>query len=139
MMAWTLKTPWDKLTINNDLSAAHPVLQEKVLAVVADVNAHLDTTKVRVGVFEVLRSLKRQHKLVADGVSWTLRSKHILGRAADIVPQVFRKGRWQWTWETIRANDGRTIWELIESSARAHGLDRVRGDYPHVQLDEDVE
>ena len=38
-----------------------------------------------VGVFEALRTLARQKQLVAAKKSWTLKSKHLEGKAIDLV------------------------------------------------------
>ena len=45
-------------------------------------------------VFEGIRTLKRQRRLVAKGVSRTMNSKHLSGRAVDLVPWINGKAVW---------------------------------------------
>lgn len=45
--------------------------------------------------FETLRSKSRQAWLVAQGKSWTMKSKHLDGKAVD---WVFKNVKWQPTW-----------------------------------------
>jgi hypothetical protein len=123
---------YNKPTIHRDINAAHPALARKVTAVLSDVNGHLDTTKVRLAVFEVLRSLSRQIGLKRAGKSRTLASKHRVGRAADLVFQVFRHGRWEWSW------DASLPWGMLASSATAHGLVQLSWEQCHVQLPDDI-
>lgn len=47
-------------------------------------------------VLEGVRSLARQRQLVKAGASRTLNSKHLTGRAVDIVPLVNGKVSWDW-------------------------------------------
>lgn len=58
-------------------------------------------TPVDFGVHEGLRTLERQRKYVADGVSWTMASKHLpqpdgFGHAVDLVPYIDGQLRWEW-------------------------------------------
>ncbi len=133
---------WTKLTRCDDLAYLHPVLRAKVPALLADVQGHFDPKAVQFRVFETGRSYARQVQLVAQGVSKTLHSQHLVGRAVDIIPFVFRGGTWQPTWEALLGKEGRSWTDLLTSSATAHDLDRVyftgpHGSYPdgpHVQL-----
>lgn len=137
---------WTKTTICNDVEYLHPLLRDKVAAVISDVQAHFDSVKVKIKLFETGRSAARQVQLVKNGTSKTMNSKHLKGRAADIVPFVLINKRWTPTWSSIKGNDGRTVWELITSSAESHGLDRVwfngkNGKYvdgPHVSLPDTI-
>lgn len=52
-------------------------------------------TTVDFGVFEGLRDVERQRKLVADGVSRTMNSKHLTGHAVDLVPYIGGRLQWQ--------------------------------------------
>lgn len=54
----------------------------------------LDYTKVDFGVTCGLRTLEQQKLLVADGKSQTLRSKHLEGRAVDVVAYHGSKVSW---------------------------------------------
>lgn len=53
---------------------------------VAVVSKAIEITGVDFTVIEGLRTLERQKKLLADGKSTTLNSRHITGHAVDMVP-----------------------------------------------------
>jgi hypothetical protein len=117
------------------LAYLDPIMRAKAIAVRDDVQAHFDPNKVRIIIYETGRSVARQRILVRDGKSRTMNSQHLNGRAADLVPYVLVHGRLQPTWDDLRGKDGRTVWELIKSSAAAHGLYTISWDGPHIQLD----
>ena len=52
-------------------------------------------TKIDFGVSEGLRTLERQQELVAKGASQTLRSKHIGGKAVDLVAYIGLRVSWE--------------------------------------------
>lgn len=62
---------------------------------VAVVNRAIQLTKVDFGVTEGLRTLETQRKYVAAGKSQTLQSKHIEGKAVDLVAYVNGKVSWE--------------------------------------------
>lgn len=115
------------------LNGCHADLKRKVTAVIKDLQGH----GLRPMVFEGLRTPERQAQLYAQGrttpgpiVTDTLVSKHILGKAADIV-WADSKGRP--TWDAPAAH-----WDLLGSAAESHNLEWGgrwrRRDFPHVQL-----
>jgi peptidoglycan LD-endopeptidase CwlK len=115
------------------LKGCHPDLVRKVRAVITDLQGH----GLRPVVVEGLRTPERQAALYAQGrtkpgkiVTDTLVSKHILGKAADIV---WADKRGQPTWDAPAAH-----WDLLGSAAEAHNLEWGgrwrRRDFPHVQL-----
>jgi peptidoglycan LD-endopeptidase CwlK len=61
---------------------------------VACVRYAIACTEQDFGVFEGLRSVERQKKLVLSGASRTMKSYHLTGEAVDLVPYV--DGRLQW-------------------------------------------
>lgn len=61
------------------LSTVHPDLQRVV-------NRAIEISQQDFTVFEGIRTLERQKRLVNQGVSKTLNSKHLTGRAVDLVP-----------------------------------------------------
>lgn len=63
---------------------------------VAVVNRVALVTPKPFAVIEGVRSLARQRQLVKQGASKTLNSKHLTGRAVDIVPLVNGKISWDW-------------------------------------------
>lgn len=78
-------------------------LSNRSLSRLEGVNSHLVTvvkraielTSVDFGVTEGLRTLERQQKLVAQGRSQTLNSKHIIGNAVDLVAWVDGEPCWE--------------------------------------------
>lgn len=50
--------------------------------------AAIAATPIDFRIQEGLRTLERQRKLVAAGVSWTLNSRHLTGHAVDVLPVV---------------------------------------------------
>jgi len=55
----------------------------------------IDLTKVDFGVSEGLRTIERQKELVAQGASQTMASKHIEGRAVDLVAYIGSRVSWE--------------------------------------------
>jgi peptidoglycan L-alanyl-D-glutamate endopeptidase CwlK len=47
-------------------------------------------------VLEGLRTLDRQRKLLAEGASRTLKSRHLTGHAVDLAPLIDGKVSWDW-------------------------------------------
>ena len=56
---------------------------------VAILNEAIEITKVDFSVFEGMRSVSRQRKLVALGKSQTMNSRHLTGHAVDLVPHPY--------------------------------------------------
>ena len=48
----------------------------------------IELTKVDFGVIEGIRTVERQEELVAKGASKTMKSKHIEGRAVDLMAYI---------------------------------------------------
>lgn len=76
------------------LAPAHPALKRVV-------HSAINHTKVDFSVHDCLRTLEEQKENVANGVSWTLDSKHLVQpdgfvHAVDLVPYVKGKLRWDW-------------------------------------------
>ena len=62
---------------------------------VAVVERAIELTKVDFGVTEGVRSIETQEKYVAAGKSQTMKSKHIEGRAVDVVAYVGSSVSWE--------------------------------------------
>ena len=62
---------------------------------VAVVKRAIELTKVDFGVTEVLRSVETQLKYVAAGKSQTMKSKHLDGRAVDLVAYIGSSVSWE--------------------------------------------
>lgn len=56
----------------------------------------LAISSVDFGITEGLRTLERQHALVASGASQTLHSRHLTGHAIDVVAYIDGQVRWDW-------------------------------------------
>ena len=56
----------------------------------------IQLTPIDFTVIEGLRTYAKQQKLVAQGASKTMRSRHLTGHAVDIAPFVAGEIRWDW-------------------------------------------
>jgi len=109
-----------------NLSGVHPDL-------VNVVKRAIEITEADFVVIEGVRNIDRQRKLVAQGKSQTMNSRHLTGHAVDIVPYPV-------TWEK------EAFIPIVEAMARAAeelGIDIVHGhdwgwDSPHHELDREV-
>ncbi len=63
---------------------------------VRTVERAIEITSVDFTVHDGIRTVAEQKRYVAEGVSWTMRSKHLEGRAVDLVPWINGKPRWEW-------------------------------------------
>ena len=55
----------------------------------------IELTKIDFGVIYGMRTIQQQEKLVAAGKSQTMKSKHLVGRAVDLMAYVDGKGCWE--------------------------------------------
>jgi len=60
------------------------------------VHRALEISTVDFAVHDGIRTSEEQKKLVAAGASKTMKSKHLDGRAVDLVPVINGKLRWEW-------------------------------------------
>lgn len=65
-------------------------------ALIAVVKKAIELTTVDFGVTEGLRSIERQKELFKAGKSQTMKSRHIVGEAVDLVAYVNGKVDWSW-------------------------------------------
>ena len=79
------------------------------------VNAAIDMTKVDFGVTCGMRTLAEQEALVAKGASQTMKSKHLEGRAVDLVAYVGSNV----TWSLNMYDD---LADSIAEASRIHGV-----------------
>lgn len=63
---------------------------------VAVVQRAIELTEVDFAVHDGIRTIKEQKRLVEQGFSQTMRSKHLDGKAVDLVPWVDGNLRWWW-------------------------------------------
>ena len=59
------------------------------------VKTAITITNVDFGVIQGLRTIAEQRELVAKGASQTMKSKHIEGRAVDVMAYVGSRGSWE--------------------------------------------
>jgi peptidoglycan L-alanyl-D-glutamate endopeptidase CwlK len=62
---------------------------------VAVVKRAIEITEIDFGVTEGIRTLVRQEELFKKGLSKTMKSKHLIGRAVDLVAYVDGKVSWE--------------------------------------------
>ena len=67
-------------------------VDEKLVAVV---KRAIEVSNIDFGVIEGLRTVEKQEQLVASGASQTMKSKHIEGRAVDLMAYVNGRGCWE--------------------------------------------
>lgn len=84
------------------------------------------------GVHEGVRTLDRQRELMQRGVSWTLRSKHLVGHAVDLYPAPL-------DWNdaaafTAVASAMRQAARELDVAGLQWGFDLWGKDMPHFQL-----
>ena len=81
--------------IKRDIKLLVPELQGKIICLLDLLEKH----NIPMKIFETLRTAKRQEELFKKGFSKTLKSKHIEGRACDMVVHFDEK--WSWANEYI--------------------------------------
>ena len=111
------------------LSGVHPDM-------VAVVKRAIEITGVDFTVIEGLRTVERQRKLLNDGKSTTMNSRHITGHAVDMVP-------WPVDWEDLERFE--VMSEAMKTAAEELEIPIVWGgdwksfyDAPHFELDRKV-
>jgi peptidoglycan L-alanyl-D-glutamate endopeptidase CwlK len=62
---------------------------------VAVVRYAINATKTDFGVIQGLRTLEMQKELVAKGASQTMKSKHLDGKAVDLMAYISGRGSWE--------------------------------------------
>ena len=107
-----------------NLSGVHPDL-------VAVVKRAIEITEQDFSVIEGIRNIDRQRKLVAQGKSQTMNSRHLTGHAVDLAPYPL-----SWDWEYFWP-----IVEAMQTAADELSVDLTSGAYwenfpdgPHHEL-----
>ena len=72
-----------------ELNGVRPLL-------VGTIKRAITISKVDFTVHDGIRTVDEQRRYVAQGVSKTMKSKHLEGRAVDLVPWIDGKPRWWW-------------------------------------------
>lgn len=114
------------------LLQAHPDL-------VKVVNEYLKSGTIPIKIMEVGRSLVQQKANIAKGVSWTMRSRHLvssdgLARAVDIVPLVDGKITWSWPVYYKLAPQMKAAAKSVKIPVEWGGDWKSNKDGPHWQL-----
>jgi peptidoglycan L-alanyl-D-glutamate endopeptidase CwlK len=96
----------------------------------------IQITKQDFTVIEGLRTRERQAQLVKDGFSRTMNSKHLTGRAVDIVPFPVSAN-----WNNYKAQQWKDIADAMKAAAKEQGVRLVWGgdwrsfvDKPHYEI-----
>ena len=63
----------------------NPLTRKFVLFVIDSLNKNKDFDNLTLVIVEVMRELERQKSLIKSGASQTLKSKHLIGKAVDLV------------------------------------------------------
>ena len=117
--------------IKRDMSCVHKDLASKTQSILKSVNKHCPSGW-EIAVFETCRTTERQKKLVQDGYSKTMKSKH-LKRPSEAVDLVW-KHNGKWSWESPRLTNGKDGWGYLEELKKAEGLRIISWDKPHLEL-----
>lgn len=83
---------------------------------------------------EGMRTQERQRQLVQAGASWTMRSRHLTGHAADVAPMIDGQVRWDWPLFDRLAAHILAVAATIDISVEWGGTWRTHPDGPHFQL-----
>jgi hypothetical protein len=105
---------------------------------VAVVGRAIQITKVDFGVTEGLRTRARQKSLVAAGASQTMNSKHLVGRAVDLVAMVDGLPRWDWPLYYKIADAMKIAAAELETPIQWGGDWKSFKDGPHFELKDEV-
>lgn len=110
------------------LKGVHPKLIKFVEYAIAN-------TTIDFKVLEGLRSKAQQAKNVAKGVSWTMNSKHLTGRAVDLIPLVNGKPTWAWPVYYKLAPQLKAAARAVGVKVKWGGDWKKNKDGPHWELD----
>lgn len=66
---------------------------------IATAHRALELTEIDFGAFDTIRTEAEQREMVNSGASRTMHSKHLIGKAIDIVP--YLNGGYRWEWEPL--------------------------------------
>ena len=96
----------------------------------------LQLSPVDFGITEGVRTLERQKELVKAGASRTLRSKHLEGKAIDVVAYVCGKVAWDWPLYEKIAKAFKQAADELDIKIKWGGDWVNFKDGPHFQLEE---
>jgi peptidoglycan L-alanyl-D-glutamate endopeptidase CwlK len=111
-----------------NLSGVHPDL-------VAVVKRAIEITEQDFSVIEGVRNIDRQRKLVAQGKSKTMNSRHLTGHAVDLAPYPLS---WDWEYFYPIADAMKQAAEELEVDLEWGGDWSSFPDGPHFQLSWDI-
>jgi peptidoglycan L-alanyl-D-glutamate endopeptidase CwlK len=89
-------------------------------------------------VLEGMRSVEKQAENVAQGVSWTMNSRHLTGHAVDLVPLVDDEPSWNWDYYWPLAGHIKAMAEALPVRVTWGGDWVKTPDGPHWELDWDA-
>lgn len=108
-------------------------LVEPFKSKIVDILELLKEKKIPVELFETIRTVERQKMLVKQGFSKTMKSKHLLGNAADLV----YKDAKGWSWDMKRKEVAQAYYDMVDMikdlNDKRLRLGQTWGDWPHIE------
>ena len=94
----------------------------------------LELSSVDFGITEGLRTIGRQKKLVEEGKSQTMNSRHITGHAVDVFAYPTPSGSWEWKYYAMIAEAFKKAANELGVTIEWGGDWKTLKDGPHFQL-----
>lgn len=94
----------------------------------------LKLSAIDFGITEGVRPLARQRKLVAEGKSQTMNSRHLSGHAIDVFAYPTPAGSWEWKYYELIAEAFRQASRELRIPVEWGGDWKTLKDGPHFQL-----
>ena len=110
-----------------NLDGVNPIL-------VKVVRRALELSSVDFGITEGLRAIERQKKLVEEGKSQTMNSRHITGHAVDVFAYPTPAGSWEWKYYAMIAEAFKKAANELGVTIEWGGDWKTLKDGPHFQL-----
>jgi peptidoglycan L-alanyl-D-glutamate endopeptidase CwlK len=110
---------------------------------IAVVERAIQVTEHDFSVIEGLRSIEQQRRNVQKKASRTMKSKHLVGNAVDLIPYPFEGWNdtqgFRLVGQGMKAAAAELDIPIIWGAVREHGGDWIRfNDMPHFELDEEA-
>jgi len=102
---------------------------------VAVVKRAIELTEVDFGISEGVRNVERQRKLVNEGKSQTMKSKHLIGRAVDVFAYVNGEVNWNKEYYYTIAKAFKLAAKELNVAIRWGGDFKSFFDGPHFELE----
>ena len=113
---------------NNRLTGVHPLLCEVME------KAYLRSS-IKFKITEGMRALDKQKKLMEVGATRTMKSRHLIGQACDIVCLVDGEVRWDWPLYKQVADTVKQVAKELDVTITWGGDWKTFKDGPHFQIE----